>query len=386
MQENKEDFSAAAEPVRQLVVSPTVVINGEGALARVGELAAGIGSRALVIGGPVSYPAVRDGIERSLRAAGVAFEVATYGRDCCESDQDRLSELIRACGAEVVVGAGGGKAMDAAKLAGYRAGVPVINVPTSAATCAAWTALSNVYSSEGTWLYGVPLPTNPYAVVVDYAVVATAPARLLASGIADTLAKWVESSASVDASLADAMTLSAVEMARFLYERLMAVGEEAYAQAQRSAPGPELRAAIDANIQLAGTVGGLGGARCRSVVAHAVCNALTALPGHGVSWHGEKVAFGIVVQRILQGFSLDETSRLITYFAAIGVPVTLQGLGVADDAAAIEAIAEGTVREGSSAHLLPGGVDAARVMAAVRQADALGKAQLPAFAPEGKSI
>lgn len=372
----KEDFSAAAEPVRQLVVSPTVVINGEGAVARVGELASKIGRKALVIGGSASYPVVKERIEASLREAGVAFEVTTYGRDCCEQDQALLSELIRTCGAQVIVGAGGGKAMDAAKLAAHRAGLPVINVPTSAATCAAWTALSNVYSSEGTWLYGVPLPTNPYAVVVDYGVVATAPARLLASGIADTLAKWVESSASVDVAQADAMTLSAVEMARFLFDRLMAVGEEAYAQAQRQAPGPELRAAIDANIQLAGTVGGLGGARCRSVAAHAVCNALTAMPGHGVSWHGEKVAFGIVVQRILQGFSIDAIAELISYFAAIGVPVTLAQLGVSDDAEAIEAIAQGTVREGSSAHLLPGGVDAARVAAALRRADALGKAQL----------
>ncbi|HEY9899877.1 MAG TPA: iron-containing alcohol dehydrogenase family protein [Pantanalinema sp.] len=378
MQEHslKEDFSAAAEPVRQLVVSPTVVINGEGAVARVGELAAGVGARALVIGGSISYPVVKAGIEASLAAAGVSFEVTTYGRDCCETDQERLCELIRACGAEVIVGAGGGKAMDAAKLAGHRSGLKVINVPTSAATCAAWTALSNVYSSEGTWLYGVALPTNPYAVVVDHAVVATAPARLLASGIADTLAKWVESSASVDALQADAMTLSALEMARFLYDRLMAVGEQAYAQARLSQSGPELKAAIDANIQLAGTVGGLGGARCRSVAAHAVCNALTAMPGHGQSWHGEKVAFGIVVQRILQGFARDEIKRLVAYFAAIEVPVTLRQLGVADDATAIEAIARGTVRPDSSAHLLPGGVDAARVAEAIVQANALGEARL----------
>ncbi|MNX99299.1 glycerol dehydrogenase [compost metagenome] len=57
------------------------------------------------------------------------------------------------------------------------------------------------------------------------------------------------------------------------------------------------------------------------------------------------------------------------------MPVTLKELGVADDPQAIEAIAQGTVRDGSSAHLLPGGVDAARVAAAISQADALGKAQ-----------
>ncbi|MNL53696.1 glycerol dehydrogenase [compost metagenome] len=68
--------------------------------------------------------------------------------------------------------------------------------------------------------------------------------------------------------------------------------------------------------------------------------------------------------------------RLLAYFAALEVPVTLRHLGVSDDAAAIEAIAQGTVREGSSAHLLPGVVDAARVAEAIIRANALGEAQL----------
>jgi len=213
--------------------------------------------------------------------------------------------------------------------------------------------------------------------VVDHALVATAPARLLASGIADSMAKWVESSASVDPAQADAMTLSALEMARFIYERLRLVGETACEQAMRGQVALELTQAIDANVQLAGTVGGLGGARCRSVVAHAVCNALTTEPGHGVSWHGEKVAFGIVVQRLLQGFSEDQLTELVRFFAAIGVPVTLQGLGVADEAHAIERIAQATVRPGSSAHLLPGGVAVQQVAEAIRRADALGRAHTP---------
>lgn len=56
-----------------------------------------------------------------------------------------------------VVGIGGGKVLDAAKLVAERAQVPVVTIPTSAATCAAWTALSNVYDDTGAFLYDVPL-------------------------------------------------------------------------------------------------------------------------------------------------------------------------------------------------------------------------------------
>lgn len=373
----KEDFLASGDPTRSLLVSPAVVVSGAGAVARVGAIASQLGRRALVIGGAHSYPPARAALEASLQAAGLHVEVTTYGQDCCEPELDRLVAIARTTRSDVVIGVGGGKALDTAKLAAHRVGVPVVTVPTSAATCAAWTALSNVYSPAGTWLYGVPLPTNPAAVVVDHALVATAPPRLLASGIADSMAKWVESSASVDPEHADAMTLAALEMARFIYERLRLVGETAYEQAMRGQLGLELTQAIDANVQLAGTVGGLGGARCRSVVAHAVCNALTTEPGHGVSWHGEKVAFGIVVQRLLQGFGEEQLTELVRFFAALGVPVTLQGLGVADTPKALERIALATVRHGSSAHLLPGGVEAGQVADAIRRADALGRAHTP---------
>lgn len=373
----KEDFLASGDPTRSLLVSPAVIVAGSGAVARVGEIASRLGSRALVIGGSVSYPVARSPVEASLHAAGLSFEVERYGQDCCEPELERLLAIARATRRDVVVGVGGGKALDTAKLVAHQAGVAVVTVPTSAATCAAWTALSNVYSPSGTWLYGVPLPTNPNAVIVDHALVATAPRRLLAAGIADSMAKWVESSASVDADRADAMTLAALEMARFIFERLRLVGETAYQLAERRQVGPELAQAIDANVQLAGTVGGLGGARCRSVVAHAVCNALTAEPGHGASWHGEKVAFGIVVQRLLQGFGDERLEELVRFFAAIGVPMTLRGLGVADDAPALERIARATVRPGSSAHLLPGGVTAKEVASAIRRADALGRVHTP---------
>lgn len=373
----KEDFLASGDPTRSLLVSPATVVTGTGAVAQVGAIAAQFGRRALVIGGSRSYPAAQTALEASLAAAGVHVEVTTYGQDCCEPELDRLVAIGRTTRRDVVVGVGGGKALDAAKLAAHRLGVAVVTVPTSAATCAAWTALTNVYSPSGTWLYGVPLPTNPNAVVVDHALVATAPARLLAAGIADSMAKWVESSASVDADHADAMTLAALEMARFIYERLRLVGETAYEEAMRGQVGPELAQAIDANVQLAGTVGGLGGARCRSVVAHAVCNALTTEPGHGMAWHGEKVAFGIVVQRLLQGFTDAQLTELVRFFSALGVPMTLRGQGVADDAHAIERIALATVRPSSSAHLLPGGVRAPEVAEAIRRADALGRAHAP---------
>lgn len=363
--------NAASAPVRELPIAPTRVINGIGASAGLGARVRARGTHALLVTGRHGFDSCRDAVAASLDAEGVTWQVAALEHDCCEEDLARLAEAFPE--AQVVVGIGGGKVMDAAKLLGYRRGLPVLTVPTAAATCAAWTALSNVYTPQGQWRFGVPLPTGPAEVLVDYAVIARAPARLLASGIADTLAKWVESSASVDPATADAMTLAALQMARFLYDRLLVIGPEAVRQANAGTLGPELMQAIDLNVQLAGTVGGLGGARCRSVAAHAVCNGLTQVETRRASWHGEKVGFGIVVQLILQGSPWPEIERLLVFYREIGLPMTLSELGVPSDAETLLAAARFACDPRSSIHLLPTPVTPEVLVAAIAEADRLAR-------------
>ncbi len=366
-----EAFPAAIAPVRQLPISPTRVVNGVGALDDLGSLVRDHGSRALVLTGRHGVASCRDAVAASLDRAEVTWQVVSLAHDCCEEDLAVLDAGFP--DADVVVGIGGGKVMDAAKLLAHRRGLPAVTVPTAAATCAAWTALSNVYTPLGQWRFGVPLPTGPSAVLVDYALIARAPARLLASGIADTLAKWIESSASVDPAQADAMTLAALQMARFLYDRLREIGPAAMAQAHAGTLGPELMQAIDLNVQLAGTVGGLGGARCRSVAAHAVCNGLTQIETRRASWHGEKVAFGIVVQLILQGRPFPEIQELLAFYREIGLPMTLSELGIPAEPEALLTAARFACDPRSSIHLLPTPVTPEVVVAAIAEADRLAR-------------
>lgn len=361
--------SPAAMPVRQLPIAPRRVINGEGALAELGTLVRDRGTRAFLLLGRAGFEPGLAAATTSLEAAGVRVTRDALTHDCCEEDLARLQR--EAAGHEVVVGLGGGKVMDASKLLASRLGVPVVTAPTSAATCAAWTALSNVYTPLGQWRYGVELETPPDAVLVDYTVIAQAPVRLLASGIADTLAKWVESSASVDPERADAMTLAALQMARFLYDRLFEIGPDAVDQARAGRPGPELMQAIDLNVQLAGTVGGLGGARCRSVAAHAVCNGLTQIETQRASWHGEKVGFGMLVQLILQGRPASEIASMRDFLHRIGLPITLEALGVPADAATLLVAARFACDPRSSIHLLPTVITPEVLVAAIIEADRL---------------
>ena len=58
---------------------------------------------------------------------------------------------------------------------------------------------------------------------------------------------------------------------------------------------------IDAIIAGAGLVGGLGERYTRIATAHAVHNGLSVLPESASHLHGQKVAYGLLVQCALQG-------------------------------------------------------------------------------------
>jgi glycerol dehydrogenase len=88
--------------------------------------------------------------------------------------------------------------------------------------------------------------------------------------------------------------------------------------------------------------------------------------------HGEKVAYGILVQlrleEMVQGNRLAATARqqLIQFYEAIGLPITLAGLGLGDiRLSELEQAAEVACRPGSDIHRLPFPVTPAQLMAAM---------------------
>lgn len=312
-----------------ITVAPAQVLKGKGILTAVGEKITSLGQRPLVIGGDHSLAVVRPDLNKALES--FEWTEASYLPDCSEASLETLCVAGQTHLADVVIGVGGGKALDAAKWVGYHCHWPVVTIPTSAATCAAWTALSNLYSETGAFQYDVALPHCPNLLILDYGLIETAPRRTLVAGIGDALAKWYEASVSSGTSQ-DTLVIAAVQQARVLRDILLQKSSEALAN-----PGSAIWCqVVDASVLMAGVMGGLGGAQCRTVAAHAVHNGLTHLPGHHNYLHGEKVAYGILVQlrleEMLQGSQLAMTARhqLLAFYQQIGLPATLADLGMAE--------------------------------------------------------
>ena len=350
-----------------LSIAPARVLRGENCLATSGQEIAKLGDRPLVVGGEQTLRLVKPVLEPVLEAEKLINQSAKYSPDCAESSLARLKEAVRQHQANLIIGVGGGKALDLAKLLADHCELPIVTIPTSGATCAAWTALSNVYSEAGTFQYDVALFRCPDLLLLDYGLVRTAPPRTLVAGIGDAIAKWYEASVSSGDSAAT-LLISAVQQARILRDILFqksAIALERY-------DSDEWREVVDATVLLAGVIGGVGGADCRTVAAHAVHNGLThLLEAHDVL-HGEKVAYGVLVQlrleEMVQGNQLAASARkqLLQFYTAIGLPKSFEDLGLVNiSLAQLRQVTAIATQPESDIHRLPFTVSSEQLAAAM---------------------
>ena len=365
--------SPVPSPASSHSIGPARVLRGPEAWAEALPLIAGLGSRVLLLGRSRATGPLRQRLATDLVACALQVHQAELEHDCCAEDLRDLEDETRRSGADLLLAAGGGKVLDAGKLLAERLGLPCVTVPTSAATCAGWTALSNLYSPRGAFQGDVALERCPELLVFDHQLVRQAPPRTLASGIADAMAKWYEASVSSGGSH-DGLIQQAVQMARVLRDQLLLEAEAALADAAhpQQPPSPAWVRVAEACGLTAGLIGGIGGARCRTVAAHAVHNGLTQLAACHGSLHGEKVGFGVLVQLRLeelvggQQLAAQARRQLLPLFQRLGLPCTLADLGLAQASLSdLEAVCACACARGSDLHHLPFPVGQADLLAAM---------------------
>ena len=342
-------------PISVHSIAPAQVIRGSGAWIEAQKPISKLCRNPLLLGRSESTQAIRSKFCCELNQSGLKVFQQNLEHDCCELDLQRLHNDFVRQSCDGVIAAGGGKVLDSGKLLADRLEVPCVTVPLSAATCAGWTALSNLYSPDGAFERDQGLKHCPDLLVFDHELLLKAPIRTLASGIADALAKWYEASVSSGSSQ-DGVIQQAVQMARVLRDQLLIDSIEAIQE-----PGCEAwKRVVDACGLTAGVIGGLGGARCRTVAAHAVHNGLTQLEACHSVLHGEKVGFGVLVQLRLEErlggnrLAAQAHRQLLPLLRELGLPVCLDDLGLGHASLnQLQQVCQFACRDGSDLHHLP---------------------------------
>ncbi|MFZ4733121.1 MAG: glycerol dehydrogenase [Pirellulales bacterium] len=356
--------------MHRIFCAPARYVQGEGATARLAaEMAVlGLTGPVLVAVGGSAVAALAPVWAEAFAAAGWQHRVRTFGGECTAAEIESLAAEARDLGARVIVGAGGGKCLDAARAAAAALGLPFVSCPTVASTDAPTSALSVVYTPAGVAESYRIHGRNPDLVLVDSGVIVRAPVRYLVAGMGDALSTWYEGRAAAAAGRPNmrggAATEGALALARVCRDTVLADGAAALADARAGRVTPAVERIIEANTLLSG----LGFESAGLAAAHAVHNGLTVLPGTHAALHGEKVAFGTLVQLVLDGAPEEEFAVLVRFCRTVGLPVTLAELGLpAATGADIDAIATRAVQPGETIHNLPRPVTAAIVAEAIRE-------------------
>jgi len=306
---------------------PGRYIQGAGATERLGSDAAAFGKHAAVLAECGIFDLLEKALTNAL-AGHVKAQLIRHGGECSERQIAALVTAARDAEAEVIIGVGGGKAVDTAKAAARDLGKPVIVFPTIAASDAPCRALAVVYNDDGTVAYDTFVPKNPDLVLVDTALIAKAPARYLAAGIGDALATWYEAESCRRSGAFNCMRMPGVslafEIARFCRDTIFEYGAAALAECDAKRAGPALERVVEANILLSGIGFESGGVAAAHAIHHGLCE-LDEVHHH---LHGEKVAIGVLANLKIHGE--EEYRRLRDFCRSVRLPTRLADIGVAE--------------------------------------------------------
>ncbi|EMQ7329483.1 iron-containing alcohol dehydrogenase, partial [Listeria monocytogenes] len=116
-----------------------------------------------------------------------------------------------------------------------------------------------------------------------------------------------------------------------------------------------------------GMVGGFGDNYGRCAGAHSIHDALTMVPETHHLLHGNKVAYGILVQLVIEN-RWDEIERLLPFYSELGLPMSLYDMGLATLAEeTLVDVSRRATEPHETIHMMPGEMTADVVLNAMKQ-------------------
>lgn len=294
---------------------PRRVAVGEGTIGRLGAFVASLSParRVAIVSGEGVWGAVGRAVSASLRRAGATPEVHGAPPNDARS-LGRLGREVRDSRAGLVAGVGGGRAVDAAKMAARLAGVPYVSVPTAASHDG---IASPFVSVRGRRPHSL-VASAPLGVLADIAVIRRAPPRLLASGCGDLVANIV--------AVRD-WEIGRDDCGEYYGEYAANLAKMAAQTVIASARGgPEIRTVVEALISAGVAAGIAGSSRPCSGAEHLFSHALDRIaPGAGL--HGEKCGIGSIMTACLQG---QDWRAIRSALRSLGAPVRASDIGIGE--------------------------------------------------------
>lgn len=271
--------------------------------------------------------------DRVVSLLGETYSVSTF--TVREMSMETIAEAEEAArGAGFLVGVGGGRVIDCAKIVSYNLDRPFLSVPTAASHDGIASARASVPLVDG----NASLEAHPpMGIVADTAIIAAAPHRLLAAGCADVISN---STAVLDWELAhrlrhEVISEYAIALSRMTAELLMKNARSIKPHSEESA-WMVTKALVSSGVAMSIA----GSSRPASGGEHKFGHALERL-APGKVLHGEACGIGTIMVMYLHG---GDWRAIKAALRAIGAPTTPRDVGIDDETAVEALLAARTIR------------------------------------------
>ena len=341
---------------------------------QIGEILSPVGDRFFIFGDEVVLSITSDRIVNALERSDKIPIIERFRGECSYPEIFRLKTEAERSQAQAIIGIGGGKTLDTTKVVSLQLNLPLVIIPTIASTDAPVSHLAVVYNENHSVQEILRIEARTSLVFVDTDIIAHAPVRFLLAGIGDALSTKFETEACWKSGATNLFggkpCQAALHLAGLAYEIIREYGEEAKSSVESKKVTPALENVVEAIFLLSG----LGFENGGLAAAHAVHGGLSLIQEMNQNLHGETVAFGILVQLVLENREQDFIDDMIGFYKRLGLPTSLEELGLKEvDMGKIEKAVGMVCREGSYIFNMPFRVDKRTVVESILRADSLGK-------------
>jgi len=328
-------------------MAPGRYIQGRGVLSHLGKLVRRFGRKALLLADDVVWRIVKGVVTRSLSDHGIEYIYVNFRGECSYEEIRRVAKNALDNHVDMVIGLGGGKAIDTTKAVAIPNDIVTVTVPTIASTDAPTSSISIIYSEDppNRMIDIMVHPRNPDMVIVDTDVMVKAPPRYLASGMGDASSHYWETKTILqgvkggfnfvfmDVEAGKGRDpLKPFELghifAKRAWEILQAHGVSALEANRVKSVTPSFELVVYANTLLSGLAFENGG----TALAH-------ALAGMGFATledkmrppptHGELVAFSTLVELVAEA-DMHTIKEYVRWAHSVGLPQTLKELNLTE--------------------------------------------------------
>ena len=299
---------------------PRLIVVGEKNIGKIGDFLKSLNDakKVSLISGSNVKKIVQKKIDESLASSNIKKSWYLSKINDAKSIKE-IEKNVRKNKTNLLIGVGGGRSVDIAKMIAFNLGKPFVSIPTSASHDG---IASPFVSVKGEKPHSM-VATAPLGVFVDVDVIKRAPKKLLASGCGDLIAKitavrdWQLGNSKTGEYYGRYSAHLALMSAKILIENSSRFAKK----------GPDVREIVEALISAGVASCIAGSSRPCSGAEHLFSHAVDKLEP-GVGLHGEKCGIGAIMIAKLQG---QDWKNIVKTLKAVGAPTTAKEIGLKSD-------------------------------------------------------